>query len=231
MSYHEVTKKQLLEIMPYAGATRVDEFAEPLNAAMCEFGIDTPKRQAAFLAQIAHESGSLRYVRELASGVAYNGRVSLGNTRPEAIDIAAQNHSTPGPFYKGHGLIQITGFDNHSACSRALLGDESILKRNPALLERADLACRSAAWYWDSRGLNAFADADNFEVITRKINNGLNGQADRVAYYQRALAALAVDAGGGADAAGPFPQPNQENQSWLPSLWRRFQRLFKQPPP
>jgi putative chitinase len=226
MSFHEVTKKQLLAIMPYASAIRVEEFVEPLNAGMCEFGIDTPKRQAAFLAQLAHESGSLRYVRELAGGEAYNGRVSLGNTRPEAVEIAARNHSTPGPFYKGRGLIQITGFDNYAACSKALFADKAVLTSNPALLERADLACRSAAWYWASRDLNAFADADNFEAITRKINGGMNGQADRVAHHQRALAALAVESGGGADAADPFPQQKPEMPKWLHSLQQQFRRWF-----
>ena len=211
--------------MPLASAIRVEEFADPLSAAMCEFGIDTPKRQAAFLAQIAHESGSLRYVRELASGEAYNGRVSLGNTRQEAIDIAARNNATPGPFYKGRGLIQITGYDNYAAVSKALFMDKAVLTSNPALLERTDLACRSAAWYWDSRSLNSLADAGDFETITRKINGGLNGYADRVAYHQRAIKALSVN-GGGADAGAPFPpnQPKPEMPKWLHSFLQLFRR-------
>lgn len=231
MSYNEVTVKQLLEIMPAASAIRVEQFAGPLNDAMREFGINTPKRQAAFIAQLAHESGCFRYVRELASGEAYNGRISLGNTRPEAIEIATRNNSTPGPFFKGRGLIQITGYDNYAACSKALFQDKAVLTSNPALLERTDLACRSAAWFWDSRSLNAFADAGDFEAITRKINGpGMNGYADRVVHHQRALKVLAVESGGGADAAVPFNQPTPENPSWLPSLWQRFQRWFKQPP-
>jgi putative chitinase len=227
MSYHEITPKQLAAIMPYVSAIHIEQFIEPLNAAMHEFGIDTPKRQAAFLAQIAHESGSLRYVRELADGKAYDGRQSLGNTHPEAIAIAAEKGTTPGPFYKGRGLIQITGFANYSACGKALFGDKAVLTVNPALLERPDLACRSAAWYWDSRGLNALSDAGDFEAITRRINGGLNGQADRVAYHKRALAALAVDTGGGAEAPAPFPQnppQKKEKPSWLHSLWQRFRR-------
>lgn len=214
MSYHEVTLTQLLKIMPSAGETRSAQFIGPLNAAMREFGIDTPKRQAAFLAQIGHESGSLRYVRELADGSAYNGRVALGNTRPEAIAIASRNDTSPGPFFKGRGLIQITGFDNYRACSLALLNDAYQLIENPSLLERADLACRSAAWYWDSRSLNQFADAGDFETITRKINGGLNGQADRLAYYQRAQQALSEPSGGDAAASSPFPvKPAEEGKT------------------
>jgi len=191
MSYNEITISQLLAIMPNAGDARARKFIEPLNAAMHEYGIDTPKRQAAFLAQIAHESGSLRYVCELADGSAYDNRVSLGNTRPEARAIAASNNSTPGPFYKGRGLIQITGYDNYASCSRALFNDEATLAHNPVMLERRELAARSAGWYWWSRGLNAFADAGMFEKITRRINGGLNGQVERLAYFKRAQEVLA----------------------------------------
>lgn len=181
-----VTLAQLRRIMPYLTLARAGVFLAPLNAAMDEFGIDTPPCKSAFLAQIGHESASLTYVQELADGSAYEGRADLGNTRPEAIEAAKINDSTPGRFYKGRGLIQITGYDNYAACSKALFGDIATLTHNPALLERKDLACRSAAWFWCSRGLNAFADAGLFEKITRRINGGLNGQADRLAYYDRA---------------------------------------------
>ena len=76
-----ITLDQLKKILIYAGP-RAGVFHEPLCDAMTEFGIDTPMRQAAFLAQIAHESGSLKYVREIASGEAYEGRRDLGNTEP-----------------------------------------------------------------------------------------------------------------------------------------------------
>lgn len=108
-----ITLDQLKKIVPYAGQ-RAGVFLVPLNEAMDEFGIDTPARKAAFVAQLAHESWSFRYVSEIASGLAYNGRKDLGNTRPEAIRIAAEHGSTPGPWWKGHGLIQITGYDNQA---------------------------------------------------------------------------------------------------------------------
>lgn len=181
-----VTLEQLQKIIPHAGP-HAGVFLVPLNEAMAEFGIDTPARQAAFLAQVAHESGSLRYVREIASGLDYNGRADLGNTRPEAIRIAAEHGSTPGPWWKGHGLIQVTGYDNHLACGRALGLD---LLHQPRLLEQPVHAARSAAWFWSSRNLNALADAGRFRTITLAINGGLNGYEDRRAYYDRAQTVL-----------------------------------------
>lgn len=175
---------QLRAIMPNSG-DRAVAFLDPLNRSMAEFGINTPARMAAFLAQIAHESGSLRYVRELASGSAYDtGRLAerLGNT-PEDDD--------DGERYRGRGLIQITGTDNYRECSAALYGDHQHLLDHPELLELPDAACRSAAWFWSSRGLNELADDGKFERITRKINGGLNGQADRLMNWGRAKAVLA----------------------------------------
>ena len=169
---------QLKKIIPHAGP-RAGVFLVPINEAMQEFGINTPRRQAAFLAQIAHESGSLRYVREIASGEAYEGRVDLGNTE-----------SGDGPRFRGRGLIQITGRSNYRNCSVALYDDEETLLLHPELLEVTVPACRSAAWFWWSRGLNPFADARDFRSITRAINGGFNGFQNRLAYFDRAQAVL-----------------------------------------
>lgn len=180
-----ITLDQLRAIMPHAG-TRAEIFLAPLNQAMDEFGIDTPPRQAAFLAQVAHESGSLRYVREIASGEAYDtGRLAerLGNT-PEDDD--------DGRRYKGRGLLQITGTANYSACSAALFDDSQHLLDHPELLELPATAARSAAWYWLAHHLNDHADRRDFGRITRIINGGLNGYADRLAYYERAQKVLAA---------------------------------------
>ena len=217
-----LTLAQLLEIMPNAGKDRAAQFLPHINSAMLEFAIATPARQAAFLAQIAHESGSLRYVREIADGSAYDTRADLGNTRAEAVRLARENGTTPGRMYRGRGLIQITGYDNYRACSQGLLGDPDMLCEHPDMLEMPTLAVRSAAWYWDSRRLNAFADAGQFETITRKINGGLNGQADRLQYFERAKRVLAD--GGPAVAPAPFPQPNQNQgiQKWLHSFLQLF---------
>ena len=180
-----LTLDQLRAVMPHAGP-RAAVFLAPLNRAMAEFGIDTPARQAAFLAQVAHESGSLRYVRELASGEAYDTgprAAALGNTPDDDDD---------GRRYKGRGLLQITGTANYRACSQALFGDAQTLIDHPELLELPENAARSAAWYWLSRRLNALADAGDFTAITRRINGGNNGMADRLAHWDRALKVLAA---------------------------------------
>lgn len=182
-----VTLDQLKKIIPYAGP-RAGVFLVPLNEAMGEFGINTPARQAAFLAQVAHETVSLRYVSEIASGMDYNGRADLGNTKPEAIAIARRHGSTPGPWWKGHGLIQITGYDNHLDCGTALGLD---LLNEPTLLEVPRNAARSAAWFWQTHGLNELADTGNFERITRRINGGLNGHTERLAFWKVAKEVLA----------------------------------------
>ncbi|WP_420213804.1 glycoside hydrolase family 19 protein [Janthinobacterium fluminis] len=171
-----MTIDQLLAIMPLARA-RAATFLAPLNAAMAEFGINTPARQASFLAQIGHESGQLRHVRELASGAAYEGRTNLGNV------VAGD-----GVRFRGRGLIQITGRANYQAAGAALGLD---LVGAPALLEQPANACRSAAWFWKARGLNELADAGDQVRVTRRINGGTNGLAERLALFSVAQRVLA----------------------------------------
>lgn len=178
-----ITEKQLQQIFPNAGR-QVGVFVPALNAAMGKYAIITRLRMAAFLAQVGHESGQLRYVRELGSD-AYlakydTGRLAqrLGNT-PEA--------DGDGQRYCGRGLIQVTGRNNYLACSEALFGDGRLLS-TPELLEHPVYAALSAGWFWHQAGLNALADKGPtaFEAITRRINGGLNGQDDRLAIYKRA---------------------------------------------
>lgn len=170
--------------MPGAGS-KAEIYLMPLNHAMAEFDIVNAKRAAAFLAQVAHESGQLRYVRELADGEAYDtGRLAerLGNTPEDDGD---------GPKYRGRGLIQVTGLANMRECSIALFGDESRLVDHPEILELPEYAARSAGWFWKSRGLNELADEGRFTVITRRINGGVNGMHDRLVAWDRAQAVLA----------------------------------------
>ena len=175
-----LTEQQLLQILPNAGP-RAGVFVPALNRAMQRYRIDSPVRQAAFLAQIGHESGQLRYVREIWGPTAVQqrceGRKDLGNTEPG-----------DGARFKGRGLIQITGRENYRKAGAAL---GLPLLDQPELLEQAEWAATSAAWWWSSHGLNELVDAGNFEQITRTINGGLNGQADRVALWKRATEVLA----------------------------------------
>lgn len=167
----------LLVIMPYAGS-RVGAFFPGILAAMNEFGITAPRRQAAFLAQIAHESGELRYTKETADGRAYEGRADLGNTSPG-----------DGPKYKGRGLIQITGKANYQKLQDAL---GLPVVANPELLVEPEAAARSAGWFWQTHGLNPLADSDKFGTITKVINGGYNGIDSRLAYWLKARAQLRV---------------------------------------
>lgn len=170
-----ITREQLVAVMPNAHK-KADAWLGPLNDAMAEFEINTPARIGSFLAQVAHETGELVWIKEIASGAAYEGRKDLGNIEPG-----------DGIRYKGRGLIQVTGRSNYAQCGAALGVD---LIAQPEQLEQPVLACRSAAWFWYSRGLNALADAGDFIKITRRINGGTNGLADRQHYYARAQAAL-----------------------------------------
>ena len=170
-----LTQQQLITIMPNARA-KAGIFLPALNAAMLEFGITTPARAASFLAQLAHESGQLLYVRELASGAAYEGRRDLGNVQPG-----------DGVRFRGRGLIQVTGRTNYTACGKALGLD---LLAKPEMLEQTVNACRSAGWFWQSRGLNALADAGDQVAVTRRINGGTNGLAERLAFFKVAQRVL-----------------------------------------
>jgi predicted chitinase len=142
------------------------------EAAMVERGITTQHEAAAFLAQVLHESAGLRYFEEIASGAAYEGRRDLGNTQPG-----------DGRRFKGRGPIQLTGRANYRAAGRALGLD---LEGRPELAARHDVGWRIAAWYWQTRGLDAFADGTQtgFDRITQRINGGFNGKADRDARWR-----------------------------------------------
>ena len=139
---------------------------------MHRYAITSPLRKAHFLAQVGHESDGFNTNEEYASGADYEWRTDLGNTK-----------SGDGVRFKGRGLIQVTGRANYGECGRALGVD---LISNPQRLGDYDLACLSAGWYWDSRNLNNFADRDDILAITKIINGGTNGLADRQSYLARA---------------------------------------------
>ncbi|MDH6355485.1 putative chitinase [Dysgonomonas sp. PH5-45] len=174
-----VTPQQLKQIFPQATSKNIDLFLPHLNKYMLEYGINTPVRQAAFLAQIGHESGQLRYVEEIASGKAYEGRRDLGNV-----------YKGDGVKFKGRGLIQITGRGNYKQVSEAFGID---LLANPELLASPEYAAMSACWWWHNRGLNDLADLNtinSFKKITRIINGGYNGYNDRLKLWNNAKRVL-----------------------------------------
>ena len=171
-----VSLEQLRSIMPNLSREKAEAYLPHLNAAMAEANINTPQRQAAFLAQLAHESGEFRWMQELASGAAYEGRKDLGNTQ-----------SGDGVRFKGRGPIQLTGRANYQKAGDALGID---LINNPKRAADPDVGFRTAAWFWSTRGLNEAADKGDFLTITKRINGGTNGLADRQKYYSRAQQTL-----------------------------------------
>jgi putative chitinase len=178
------------------------KWLDPINETFKKYNISTPKRQAAFIGQCSHESSNFeilqenlnysveglmktwpsrfptkeiadQYARQPAkiAGKVYNGR--LGNTSEEE---AAK--------YLGRGLIQLTGKENYANCG---LGIGVDLLADPNLLLNARYACLSAGWFWNKKGLNAYADSNDYETMTKRINGGLIGLDDRIAKIKKAL--------------------------------------------
>lgn len=145
-----------------------------LEDACIQFGIDSTLRKVHFLGQVAHESAAGRYMEEIASGRAYEGRKDLGNTQPG-----------DGVRFKGRGLIQLTGRDNYRRYSRAMYGDDRAVD-DPAMVSRLPDAALAAGWFWQENGLNALADRDDIRAVTRRINGGHNGLQDRIVRTEQA---------------------------------------------
>jgi putative chitinase len=177
-----ITVQLLIAVMPTLRRDHAATYLPHLVAAAAAYQISTPTRLAAWLGQLAHESGGLRYWEEIASGQAYEGRVDLGNTQPG-----------DGRRYKGRGPIQITGRANYRAAGRALGID---LEASPEQAATPAIGSKIAAWFWtDYKKLNPLADEDSedaYRRITRKINGGLNGWQDRLTYWRRARTALGL---------------------------------------
>lgn len=202
-----MTPDDLLKIMSYA-KPRVAAFFTPLVAAMDEFDINTPARQAAFLSQVGHESGQLASVEENLNYSVNALMRTWPNRFPNAV-IAASYAKQPekianfvyanrmgngGPEtgdgwrYRGAGLIQLTGKDSQRECADYFgIGVDKI----GDWLRTPEGACRSAAWFWKTHGLNELADAGDQVKVTRRINGGTNGLADRLALFEKAIEVLA----------------------------------------
>lgn len=197
-----MTSSQLLSVAGSTGKVAL-RFLPYLIDACSRYNIQSPIRQVCFLSQIAHESGGFYYTEELAPGAAYQGRCDLGDTEPG-----------DGERFKGRGLIQITGRRNYTLISAdlhvdfvdnpTLLGGKNVNVCTPGQLQYAAL---SAGWFWNKAALNAIADEinpqqpideeglnhDHFLEITRRVNGGYNGLADRMQRYKEALHAYFPD--------------------------------------
>ncbi len=183
------------------------KWLDPLNEVFTKYDISTPLRQASFIGQCAHESANFKTLEEnlnykpealmrvwpsrfpdlptamkyahnpeaIANKV-YGGR--MGNGVEETGD---------GWKYHGRGLIQLTGRENYDNCGKAIGVD---LINQPGLLAQPNLAAMSAGHFWNKKGLNALADASDFETMTKRINGGLIGLEDRKAKIAKALSVL-----------------------------------------
>lgn len=166
------TKEKLAIVMPLAVPKRIDAFFEPIKVALTKYGMTSPLQIAHFVAQIGHESASLLYTEEIASGDAYEGRRDLGNL-----------HDGDGRRFKGRGLIQLTGRVNYEAYSKHTgidyVSRPELVASDP--LVAVDVSC----WFWKSRGVDKLADADDVKAVTKRINGGFNGLDDRIQYLRR----------------------------------------------
>jgi len=160
------------------------KYAEHINEACLRYYIDTDTRLSAFIAQVGHESMSLRYTVELwgptPAQVRYEGRLDLGNTQPG-----------DGSKFRGHGFIQVTGRANHAAARDALADlDCPDFEEDPASLSQPRWAALSAGEFWGRNGCNGLADTGDFKALTKRINGGLNGYEDRLVRWEKAKAVL-----------------------------------------
>jgi putative chitinase len=173
---HELDDAKLAAIMPHATQALINRYYKHLVTEMALRSINTPLRRAHFLAQLAHESGSLVYAEELASGEAYEGRVkNLGNTE-----------KGDGKRFKGRGLIQLTGRANYKAYGDDIGVDLTKDGAWTTVATNPVLAVGAAGWFWQVKGLNAVADSDDVREVTRIVNGGANGLEDRMRYLYRA---------------------------------------------
>ena len=148
-----LTDENLRAIYDYSTKPNRDKYLPYLNKYWDVFQVNTKDRQAAFLAQVGHESGQLKYAEEVASGRAYEGRKDLGNVNPG-----------DGMKFKGRGLIQVTGRanykifnewlhkNNYLTINQSIIDNPEIVSLNP------EIAVLSAFWYWDLHKLNNLAD-------------------------------------------------------------------------
>ena len=169
-----ITKKQLSRIWDVNETTISDRIINDLNNCLSKFQINTPNRIRHFISQISHESGGGKWMKELASGDNYEGRKDLGNTQPG-----------DGRKYKGAGFIQLTGRANYSDFSKYM--------NDPKIMDGVDYVAlnypaTSAGFWWYNNKMNALCDRNpTVEEVTRRVNGGTNGLADRKVYYNRCL--------------------------------------------
>jgi len=196
-----ITKEQLAQLIP--GNSYLDQWCDALNKILPDYGIDTPRRVAAFIAQCAHESGNFRFLKE---NLNYRA-ASLRKTFPKYFlddTVAATYANKPemianrvyanrmgngdeasgdGWRYCGRGLIQLTGHDNYAFFAGSL---DMPIEEASQYLETFEGAVQGACFFWESNNLNQWADCDDIVTLTKRINGGTIGLEDRKKHYEHA---------------------------------------------
>lgn len=202
MSNFILTRDQLAQIIP--GNPYLDYWYSALERCLPDYDINTPRRVSAFMAQTCHESGNYRFLKE---NLNYRAE-SLMRVWPRhfpTIEVARQYANKPemiankaygnrmgngdeasgdGWRYCGRGLIQLTGKVNYEKFAQSI---ETPVEDIPAYLETFEGAVQSACWFWESNNLNTFADSGDILTMTKRINGGTIGLADRQKHYEHAL--------------------------------------------
>jgi putative chitinase len=197
---------QLQKIFSKTTVETLSKYVEPLIKVFKTYEINTPLRQAHFLAQVGHESGGFNFTKENLNYSAdallkvfpkyFNADSAASHARnPQMIANRVYANrmgngdvvSNDGFNYRGRGLIQLTGKTNYTAFSKSVGLD---LTKVVPYLETPEGAAMSAGWFWDTNKLNAKADTDNIQSVTKTINGGTHGIDDRMAILARAKTAL-----------------------------------------
>lgn len=169
-----VTESQLNQI-GWSSAYISKSMLNDLNSCLERYHITTRSRLCHFISQCSHESGAGKWTTELASGKAYEGRADLGNIYPG-----------DGPKFKGAGYIQLTGRYNYTKFANEI-GDPEIVNQGCTYVA-AHYPWTSAGFWWDNNKMNALCDTNpTVEAVTRRVNGGTNGLADRQMYYNRCI--------------------------------------------
>jgi putative chitinase len=186
-----------------------EEWYSNLINILPEYDIDTPKRVAAFMAQCGHESGGFTLMQENLNYSAKGLRGTFGKyfpndevaklyeRKPQMIANRVYGNrmgngdeaSGEGWYFRGRGIIQITGKNNYTKCSQSLF-ESNVLVENPDLLLESEYAIHSACWFWSAARLNELSDIGDIKTMTKRINGGFIGLEDRINHYNHAIEIL-----------------------------------------
>lgn len=188
------------------------ELAPAFNATFDRWGIATLRQQAAFIGQCGHESGNFRVLEENLNYAA-DRLMKIWPKRFPSLEVAQPYHRNPrkiankvyanrmgnrdeasddGWRFRGSGWVQLTGHDNFYHFSKAM-GEDFVMK--PDLVRTPEYAAQSAGWFWATHGCNQIADSGDWKALTKRINGGEIGLADRIKHTQEAMHVLSASHG------------------------------------